>query len=58
VLQEVWVHVSEETRLILERFTLQHLVERTKIGHPDAVPGADSDSAVGGMDQPAVAAES
>jgi len=50
VLQEVWVHVSEETRLILERFTLQDLVERTRIGHPEAVPEE--------LDQPVVAAES
>jgi len=37
VLQEVWVGVSDETRLILERFTLQELVERTRVGHPDVV---------------------
>ncbi|MGQ0804095.1 MAG: RrF2 family transcriptional regulator [Actinomycetota bacterium] len=36
VLQEVWVGVSEETRQILERFTLSDLVERTRIGHPDS----------------------
>jgi len=36
ILQEVWVGVSDETRQILERFTLQELVERTRIGHPDA----------------------
>src|SRR6266508_2094566 len=34
VLQEVWVGVSEETRQILERFTLADLVDRTRIGHP------------------------
>jgi DNA-binding IscR family transcriptional regulator len=37
VLQEVWVGVSDETRQILERFTLQDLVERTRVGHPDVV---------------------
>jgi Rrf2 family transcriptional regulator, iron-sulfur cluster assembly transcription factor len=34
VLQEVWVGVSEETRQVLERFSLADLVERTRIGHP------------------------
>ena len=34
VLQEVWVGVSDETRQILERFTLADLVERTRVGHP------------------------
>ena len=37
VLQEVWVGVSDETRQILERFTLADLVERTRVGHPDVV---------------------
>ena len=37
ILQEVWVGVSDETRQILERFTLQELVERTRIGHPDVI---------------------
>ena len=37
VLQEVWVGVSNETRQIYERFTLQDLVERTRIGHPEVV---------------------
>jgi Rrf2 family iron-sulfur cluster assembly transcriptional regulator len=37
ILQEVWVCVSEETRQLLEGFTLAELVERTRIGHPDAV---------------------
>jgi Rrf2 family iron-sulfur cluster assembly transcriptional regulator len=37
ILQEVWVGVSEETRQILERFTLAELADRTRIGHPDAV---------------------
>jgi Rrf2 family iron-sulfur cluster assembly transcriptional regulator len=36
VLQEVWVGVSDETRQILERFTLAELVDRTRVGHPDA----------------------
>ena len=59
VLQEVWVHVSEETRLILERFTVQDLVERTLAGHPEqtgvvTLPSGDADDRV----QPAAAAES
>lgn len=37
VLQEVWVGVSDEMRRYLEGYTLADLVERTKIGHPDAV---------------------
>jgi Rrf2 family iron-sulfur cluster assembly transcriptional regulator len=37
VLQEVWACVDEETRLVLERITLEELVERTLVGHPDAV---------------------
>ena len=43
ILQEVWVGVSDETRQILERFTLADLVDRTRIGHPDAasISGAD-----------------
>ncbi len=36
VLQEVWVGLSDETRLILERYTLADLVARTRVGHPDA----------------------
>jgi Rrf2 family iron-sulfur cluster assembly transcriptional regulator len=36
VLQEVWVGVSEETRQILEGFTLADLVDRTRVGHPVA----------------------
>jgi Rrf2 family iron-sulfur cluster assembly transcriptional regulator len=36
VLQEVWIDVDEETRHVLERVTLQTLVERTQIGHPGA----------------------
>jgi len=36
ILQEVWVCVSEETRQILERFTLAELVERTRVGHVTA----------------------
>ena len=36
VLQEVWVGVDEESRLLLERVTLFELVERTRVGHPDA----------------------
>jgi Rrf2 family iron-sulfur cluster assembly transcriptional regulator len=37
VLQEVWVGLSEETRQILDRYTLQDLVDRTRIGHPEVV---------------------
>jgi Rrf2 family transcriptional regulator, iron-sulfur cluster assembly transcription factor len=33
VLQEVWVGVSDEMRLVLERVTLADLVERTRVGH-------------------------
>jgi Rrf2 family iron-sulfur cluster assembly transcriptional regulator len=36
VLQEVWLGVDEETRLVLERVTLQHLVERTRVGHGES----------------------
>ena len=36
VLQEVWVCVSEEMRRLLEGFTLADLVERTRVGHPEA----------------------
>jgi Rrf2 family protein len=36
VLQEVWVCVSDETRRMLERFTLADLVERARVGHPEA----------------------
>ncbi len=35
VLQEVWVGVSEETRKILEGFTLAELVDRARVGHPE-----------------------
>jgi Rrf2 family iron-sulfur cluster assembly transcriptional regulator len=47
ILQEVWVGVSDETRQILERFTLADLVERTRIGHPDAasISGASAKDA-------------
>jgi DNA-binding IscR family transcriptional regulator len=33
VLQEVWVELSEETRKVLDRFTLEDLMTRTRIGH-------------------------
>ena len=36
VLQEVWGCVAEETRRQLERVSLEDLVERTRVGHPDA----------------------
>ena len=51
ILQEVWVGVSDETRQILERFTLAELVDRTRIGHPDVVEAA-------ALDQVAEAVES
>ena len=39
VLQEVWFGVSEEMRSILERVTLEDMVEKTRAGHPlPAVP--------------------
>jgi Rrf2 family iron-sulfur cluster assembly transcriptional regulator len=37
VLQEVWVGVSDEMQKLLHAHTLADLVERTRIGHPDAV---------------------
>ena len=37
VLQEVWVCVSDETRRYLEQVTLADLVQRTMVGHPNAV---------------------
>ncbi len=37
ILQEVWVGVDDESRRILERVTLAELVDRTRVGHPDAV---------------------
>ena len=40
ILQEVWVCVSEEMRQLLEGFTLAELVERTRIGHPEAIAKA------------------
>src|SRR5437764_4141068 len=36
ILQEGWVGVSDETRQILQRLTLEELVERTRIGHTGA----------------------
>jgi Rrf2 family iron-sulfur cluster assembly transcriptional regulator len=36
VLQEVWVCMSDETRKMLEQFTLANLVERARVGHPEA----------------------
>jgi len=36
VLQEVWTGVDSETLRLLGGVTLQDLVERTRIGHPDA----------------------
>ncbi len=33
VLQEVWVELAEDTRTILDRYTLADLVERTRRGH-------------------------
>ena len=37
VLQEVWVAVSDEMGRYLEAHTLADLVERARIGHPDAL---------------------
>jgi len=37
ILQEVWVGVDNESRRILERVTLFELVERTLVGHPEAL---------------------
>ena len=42
VLQEVWVCVSEETQRYLEGVTLAELVERTRIGHPEATKQAQA----------------
>jgi Rrf2 family iron-sulfur cluster assembly transcriptional regulator len=36
ILQEVWVGVDDESRRILERVNLADLVERTRVGHPEA----------------------
>jgi Rrf2 family iron-sulfur cluster assembly transcriptional regulator len=36
VLQEVWVWVSDDTRRMLEGVTLAELVDRTRVGHPEA----------------------
>ena len=33
VLQEVWVELDDETRTVLERYTLDDLVKRTVVGH-------------------------
>jgi Rrf2 family transcriptional regulator, iron-sulfur cluster assembly transcription factor len=41
MLQEVWVGVSDEMRKLLDGHTLAELVERTRIGHPGAIPDAD-----------------
>src|SRR4029077_11587014 len=38
VLQEVWVGGAEEPRHVLDRVTLRELVDRTRVGHPEAVP--------------------
>jgi Rrf2 family iron-sulfur cluster assembly transcriptional regulator len=37
ILQEVWIGVDDESRRILERVTLSELVERTRVGHPEAL---------------------
>jgi Rrf2 family iron-sulfur cluster assembly transcriptional regulator len=36
VLQDVWVDLAEKTRAFLAGYTLADLVERTRIGHPEA----------------------
>src|SRR5262249_41041918 len=46
ILQEVWVCVSEEMRQLLEGFTLAQLVQRTRIGHPDAAARSSAGSGV------------
>jgi hypothetical protein len=33
----VWVGVDDESRRFLERVSLADLVERTRVGHPDAL---------------------
>jgi Rrf2 family transcriptional regulator, iron-sulfur cluster assembly transcription factor len=40
MLEEVWVGVSEEMRKLLDGYTLAELVDRTRIGHPGAIPDA------------------
>jgi Rrf2 family iron-sulfur cluster assembly transcriptional regulator len=40
VLQEVWVYVSDDMRRLLEGVTLADLVERTRVGHPEATATA------------------
>ncbi len=40
ILQEVWVGVDDESRRVLDRVTLAQLVERTRVGHADALPPA------------------
>jgi Rrf2 family iron-sulfur cluster assembly transcriptional regulator len=37
ILQEVWLGVDNESRRILERVTLAELVDRTRVGHPEAL---------------------
>jgi Rrf2 family iron-sulfur cluster assembly transcriptional regulator len=37
ILQEVWLGVDDETRHLLERVTLAELVQRTRVGHPEAI---------------------
>jgi Rrf2 family iron-sulfur cluster assembly transcriptional regulator len=41
VLQEVWVTVSEQTRTVLDAFTLAELVDRTRVGHPEVAEEVD-----------------
>ena len=37
ILQEIWVTVDDETRRVLEQVTLADLVERTRVGHAEAL---------------------
>lgn len=43
VVQEIWIGLATQTRVFLSEFTLADLAERTRVGHPNAVP-APSDS--------------
>ena len=53
ILQEVWVGVDDESRRILERVTLAELVDRTRVGHPDAAPEVTRSTARGRRRLPA-----
>lgn len=38
IVQDVWVELAEQTRHVLGGHTLADLVDRTRIGHPEATP--------------------